>query len=337
MEQVQQQGDKPMPSKRVLAILFITHPDKPEQVIEITKTPFTIGRGVEDNEFPFPEEELRISRRHAQLIFDPPYIILTDLESSNGTFINEQRLEPGQPCYIFFGDEFNIDAYTLRLAEATTAEVHDSELEVRSIHHEGTARDTLRPTVSAEGSPPPPPSPPASQEVLPLPEYFRVFGVSHPSRYLQYLPPIYHDEPFLDMFLQGLETVLTPIEQKVDNFDLYLDPLVTPAFFLDQLAAWVNITLDERWSEIERRKLLARIGFIQKWRGTKKGLGEHIKMFYPDVTLEIIEPTTQPHYFEVTVHIPPNHPPVDKAKVDHIIEEHKPAHTTYRSQVVVSQ
>lgn len=265
------------------------------------------------------------------------HIILTDLNSSNGTFINEQRLEPDQPCYIFFGDEFNIDAYTLRLAEAATAYVHGPEIEKRSIQHQGAPEDMSRPTVVAGAPPPPPPYTPATQEVLPLPEYFRVFGVSHPSRYLQYLPPIYYDERFLDLFLQGLEAVLTPIEQKVDNFDLYLEPLVTPVFFLDQLAAWVYVTLDERWSEVERRRLLAGIGFIQQWRGTKKGLSEHIKIFFPDVTLEIKEPTDRPHYFEVTVNVPPNHPPVDKMKVDQVIEEHKPAHTTYRSQVIVSQ
>lgn len=319
-----------MSSKQAWAILVITHPAKPEQRIEILTTPFQIGRGEEDNDFAFPEEERQVSRRHAQLVFEPQRILLTDLDSNNGTFINGQPLEPGKSCPLAYGVTFSIADYILYLEEAPappSRQTGETDAELFG--------DQPIFVVSTES--PPPPRPP-TPEPLPLSEYGRLFGVSSPCRYLQYLPPIYHthyrNENFLDLFLQALEVILTSLEQKVDNFDLYLDPKTTLAFFLDQLAVWVDLTLDERWSEKKRRALLANAGFLCQWRGTKKGLSKHIEL-YTDLIPEIEDTGTQPyHHFTVRLSVPPGHPNFHEATVKRIIEENKPAHTTFTLEIL---
>jgi len=81
------------------------------------------------------------------------------------------------------------------------------------------------------------------------------------SKYTQYLPRIYHksstqtdDEYFLGRSLKAFEQILTGsseqketegIETLLDRFDQYLDPSQTPAQFLQWLAQWVGLELEE--------------------------------------------------------------------------------------------
>jgi len=133
----------------------------------------------------------------------------------------------------------------------------------------------------------------------------------------------------------------------VDNFDLYLDPRTTPAFFLDQLACWLGLTLDETWRRERRRTLVAEAAELYRRRGTRWSLSRHLAI-YAGLPLDddqiaqwiqIEEPEDQPHHFRVLLRIPPaeSDEPVD---VDHIIqvnkriiEVNKPAHTTYSLQI----
>lgn len=41
------------------------------------------------------ENDMRISRRHCLIILNPPFVSVRDLNSRNGTFVNDVRLEPG--------------------------------------------------------------------------------------------------------------------------------------------------------------------------------------------------------------------------------------------------
>lgn len=61
------------------------------QVIKINKTPFVIGRANGDLIIPDPE----VSRTHCQIEITEEKIILRDLNSTNGTFINEERVIEG--------------------------------------------------------------------------------------------------------------------------------------------------------------------------------------------------------------------------------------------------
>lgn len=68
-------------------------PDGEKVDQSIDKTSFTIGRSKE------ADIVLKIegmSRKHLQVDIDGDQIYITDLNSSNGVFINEEKIEPGK-------------------------------------------------------------------------------------------------------------------------------------------------------------------------------------------------------------------------------------------------
>jgi pSer/pThr/pTyr-binding forkhead associated (FHA) protein len=67
----------------------------------VTQVPFVIGRTEGALIIPNPN----ISRRHAQIDFDAGLqaYVITDLKSSNGTILNNQRLAPDQPVLLSNG------------------------------------------------------------------------------------------------------------------------------------------------------------------------------------------------------------------------------------------
>jgi pSer/pThr/pTyr-binding forkhead associated (FHA) protein len=69
--------------------------------IRVDKFPFVIGRTEGSLILPDPN----ISRRHAQVDFDASRrgYVIADLNSSNGTFVNNQRLTPNQPVLLASG------------------------------------------------------------------------------------------------------------------------------------------------------------------------------------------------------------------------------------------
>ncbi len=180
----------------------------------------------------------------------------------------------------------------------------------------------------------PPPSPPAltaPEDRLPSDE--GGWGVPvDGSRYLHYLPPIYREDPFLGHFLQAFEEIFVPIEQTVDNFDLYLDPYTAPAFFLGQLATWLDLTLDEKWPLDKRRQLVAEAAELYRRRGTHWSLSRFLEI-YTGVVPQIVESEDQPHLFSVVLRLPAGSRNVDRATVERIIEVSKPAHTAYTLEI----
>ncbi len=54
---------------------------------------------------PYGALERGVSREHAQLHLEGDYLYITDLESTNGTFIADKRLEPRVPTQIRKGDD----------------------------------------------------------------------------------------------------------------------------------------------------------------------------------------------------------------------------------------
>nr|WP_308440022.1 FHA domain-containing protein [Virgisporangium aliadipatigenens] len=80
-----------------------------------TGGPLLIGR----ENSPLAERLARypnVSRRHAELALDAGAVVVTDLDSVNGTFVNDERLAPGVPVRAGSGDR-------LRFAAALIVEV----------------------------------------------------------------------------------------------------------------------------------------------------------------------------------------------------------------------
>ncbi len=80
-----------------------------------------LGRAVEDVQpdvdlTPFQAAELGVSRRHVKLTRQSATIMVQDLGSVNGTFLNGQKLLPYQPRVLRNEDELRLGHMTLRVS-----------------------------------------------------------------------------------------------------------------------------------------------------------------------------------------------------------------------------
>lgn len=156
--------------------------------------------------------------------------------------------------------------------------------------------------------------------------------------YMDYLPAMYREDDFTARFLHIFEDILQPIETMVDTMHFRFDPAMTDASFLPWLYTWIGIIVDERWPEERRRQLLTSAVELYRWRGTKIGLQEYLRI-YTGVVPQIIEPSgtgkTQTVHASIGLHQfiveieGTARDTVDKDIVKAIIESQKPAHTTY--------
>ncbi|WP_433262974.1 phage tail protein [Actinosynnema sp. CS-041913] len=92
------------------------------------------------------------------------------------------------------------------------------------------------------------------------------------------LPGVYVEDRFTQNFLAALDEVLAPVFTALDGFAGYLDPRVAPEDFLDWLAHWVALEVGEGWSTQHRRLLVATAVRLHRWRGTRRGLMEHVSL-----------------------------------------------------------
>src|SRR5438552_18404525 len=84
--------------------------------------------------------------------------------------------------------------------------------------------------------------------------------------YLQYLPAVYRQDPFLRRLLLIFESVLAPLERVVGTLSLYTEPELAPEEFLPWLAHWVAVSLDSQWTVEQQRALIADAVEIYRWR-----------------------------------------------------------------------
>jgi phage tail-like protein len=91
------------------------------------------------------------------------------------------------------------------------------------------------------------------------------------------LPAVFADDPFSQRFTAGLDEVLAPVFSTLDNFDSYLDPALAPDDFVDWLATWVALDVQEHWSVPRRRRLVSTAVALHRRRGTRGGLAALIE------------------------------------------------------------
>lgn len=103
-------------------------------------------------------------------------------------------------------------------------------------------------------------------------------GASMRSRLLEYLPAVYRDDLFLGRFLLIFQSILDPIDRSVDSTHYYLDPAVAPLSFLPWLALWVGVELDPGLEPPAQRELIRRATELHRWKGTRRGLREELKI-----------------------------------------------------------
>jgi len=170
------------------------------------------------------------------------------------------------------------------------------------------------------------------------------------SSYLQYLPAPYQTDVFLGHFLLIFESILGPIEQTIDMLVHYFDPRVTPAELLPWLASWVGLELDENWPLARRRDLVYWAVTLYRWRGTRRGLRDHLRLYTGQTPL-IVENfdglrldqdgvlsenaalgEARQNWLKITV-LADRPAELEERVLRQIIEFQKPAHVGYRLEI----
>ncbi|MGE0598886.1 MAG: phage tail protein [Dehalococcoidia bacterium] len=161
------------------------------------------------------------------------------------------------------------------------------------------------------------------------------------SSYLGHLPGIYQESDFLGRFLLIFEHILSPIDQTVGALAEYFDASLTPTEFLPWLGSWIGLVVDVRVPEENRREMVRAAPELFRWRGTKRGLREFLRLS-TGIEPEIIEPTlseiasnpNRAYRFTVRVPVPAGQTPPARAYLETIIEAEKPAFAGYNLEIV---
>lgn len=101
--------------------------------------------------------------------------------------------------------------------------------------------------------------------------------------YLRYLPAIYQENPvsknFLERFLSIFETASYDLETTISTICKYFDPDSVPQDFLNWLASWLNVALEEEWPEDKKRRFIREAYTLYKSRGTPSCIEKIIEMY----------------------------------------------------------
>ena len=175
-----------------------------------------------------------------------------------------------------------------------------------------------------------------------------VEGLDSPHPLIEGMPGLYQDDDFTQRWLSAMDDALAPVFLALDSLPAYLDPQLTPDDFLEWLAGWVGVLLDENWPIERRRNFVAQAAELYRLRGTTAGLAAHVRIFTGG-EVEILEsggvhwskrsgsdlPGTPGYRVEVRVR--DTDTPVDPARLDALVATAKPAHVVHRVRVSGSE
>lgn len=291
------------------------------QTVALDRPVLSIGRTPEND---LALGDTLVSRHHAELRLEPEGPTLTDLHSSNGTFVEGNRLPPNQPRLLTNGAHIQIGPFLLTYQVGSDKDSGDpssgdvAAIDAPPMH---PVRE-MQPAQALERTPTHLPRP-----TLPAP-----VATDPTSMYIESLPDIYADNDFLARFLLLFQNVWEPLEQRQDHIDMYFDPRTSPANFLPWLASWLDLSFNQHWPETRRRRLLAEAIDLYRWRGTRYGLVRMIEVCTGS-TPEVNDNPAQPYTFDVKITLPKGSD-IDKNLIDELIQAHKPAHAGYRLEVL---
>jgi len=174
------------------------------------------------------------------------------------------------------------------------------------------------------------------------------------SSYLDHLPALYHQDPFVGEFLMAFEAVLSGaedvdqpgLEQILDRLADHFDPATAPEPFLPWLAGWVAFSVRADWDTDTVRGFLQEIVPLYRLRGTLAGLQRMLEIYLrplsDDITHEDVvifdDFADPPHFFQVRLTLADSDTQQVRRTQDMaraIIDREKPAHTFYALKIVI--
>jgi phage tail-like protein len=166
-------------------------------------------------------------------------------------------------------------------------------------------------------------------------------GLESPAPLLQRLPGVLQDDEFTQRFVGAFDEGYAPILATLDSLFCYFDPRLAPADFVDYLAGWVGVELDDSWDLDQRRAIVAEAALVHRRRGTTRGITEALSMgLGAEVDVQDSGGCTWSQTPGGTI---PGAPPaqvaarivvadrdaVDRRRVDALFEATKPAHVAH--------
>jgi phage tail-like protein len=175
-----------------------------------------------------------------------------------------------------------------------------------------------------------------------------VIGIPTAKPLIELLPAVYQEDEMTGRLTAGLDDVLAPVFMTLDALDAHVDPQLCPEDFIDWLAGWVGLVLDETWPVDRRRELVARGVEIYRMRGTVEGLRAEVEIFTGG-TVEISEtggtawsPTPGGEFPgeaepRLAVRVTVDHPEALSEKtLDALVAAAKPAHVVHRVEILAT-
>ncbi|HYV11876.1 MAG TPA: phage tail protein [Pyrinomonadaceae bacterium] len=100
--------------------------------------------------------------------------------------------------------------------------------------------------------------------------------------YLRYLPAVYQEnevsKEFLGRYLSLFETLFSGLEATIETIPDVFDPERTPKEFLDWLAQWLDLGIEEDWKPEVKRQLIRKASSLYQKKGTPAALTEFIEI-----------------------------------------------------------
>jgi phage tail-like protein len=171
-------------------------------------------------------------------------------------------------------------------------------------------------------------------------------GLASPHPLIDHLPGLFQDDDFSRRFVSAFDAALAPVIASLDNFTAYIDPWLAPEDFLEWLAGWFGIVLDDSWTLERRRALVARAFEFYRMRGTPGGLQAQVELLTGG-TAELHETggtassatagaalPGSPNFallVRVTVEDPAS---VSLSRLNALVAAAKPAHVTHKVELV---
>ncbi|HEV8297988.1 MAG TPA: phage tail protein [Acidimicrobiales bacterium] len=170
--------------------------------------------------------------------------------------------------------------------------------------------------------------------------------LASPSPVVAQMPAIYQDDAFTCRYTSAFDAVLAPIITTLDCIDAYTDPNLTPVDFLDWLAGWVGLSIDEDWPLERQRTFVSQAVRVYRLRGTAAGLRAEVEI-YSQGSVEVVESGACIWSSTPNVEMPGSPTPsveirvrttdptrINLAGLEAIVSAAKPAHVVHRIDVV---
>jgi phage tail-like protein len=175
---------------------------------------------------------------------------------------------------------------------------------------------------------------------------------------VRYLPNLYNRSDltgrnFVRDLLWVFQHEFNLTDEKLEGLERFFDPLECPREFLDYIASWVALTLEDDWPEAKKRNLIKKAIELYHLRGTPRGLRVFLRIFtgvdplihenaWPftgitegvdcevGVNTVLMHHVDKNHAFVVEIPLPiEDVDPHTIMKIHRIIEREKPVHTDY--------